>query len=63
MGAAHTAHMTTDTVRGYRPILHIHVTDGLTGKLLVDVDSPSVASGLAYYLLALPVRLHARSET
>lgn len=34
----------------YRPILHVHVMDDLTGKLLADVDAPSTANALAYYL-------------
>jgi hypothetical protein len=34
----------------FRPILHVHVTDDLTGKLLADIDSPSTASALAYFL-------------
>lgn len=31
-------------------ILHVHITDDLTGALLADVDAHSVADGLAYYL-------------
>lgn len=34
----------------YRPIRHVHITDDLTGELLADVDAPTTADGLAYYL-------------
>lgn len=40
----------TETPMTYRPILHVHIVDDLTGDLLADVDAASTADGLAYYL-------------
>ncbi len=53
-----TAHLS----RTNRPILHVHIVDDLTGKLLADVDAASTADGLAYYLRSRRIDLDATEE-
>lgn len=44
-------------------IIHVHISDDLTGRLLADVDASSVPDGLAYYLRSRHLDDHATAKT
>jgi len=43
--------------------LHVHVLDDRTGQVLCDIDAPSTAEALAYYLVSRGIDPSATEET